>query len=615
MNTKSKIPNFFKYSQTTVDTSRSGFKYDQTIKGSCMLGRLIPIGAPIPVLPGDTFSLNLQGLFRSGTLIAPILDDMYIDVMACWVPDRIVWNNYLQWLGENETSAWTQTVDREIPNIDLDFLAGEIDEGNIGTYMTLNTGSLLSYSSDGGLSTFFGNTMLFDKFGLLVGLLGACTNYLAEDSLTEAQAKLFKISVLEARAYYSVWNNIWRDANWQRPVLFSKGDTGNSGELGYWLGDTEKGFKRTVEGVSTYDLELESGDSTGTEIPYIFAPLMPACKFHDAANSILPQPQSGAATQLLANTTAPVGFKASVTETITAGASLGYASGSSFTEGVFAQAKTQGGLSSTNYQSPVYADLSQVDITINDFRKLVLMQEYKELLARGGQHAEDIINTFFGVSDSKVLVTKPEILSHQRVVVGINQIVATADSTNGSQTTHLGETGGYSITGLNLHLCNKTFTEHGHIVLVFTIRQLESYSQEIPEQFRRISKFDRFWRIFDHIGEEGVKYSCFNGFSFYPEAFIGYQEAWYSYRTQRNIVTGALNPAVYGSLNYWVLSNVFDAAMGIGPDFFCATPVNLDRALIVDHTQAPQFVYDLRVIGQAYRGMSAHSYPLMFGRY
>ena len=51
MNPKSKIGNFFKYSEINVHTPRSGFKYDRTIKGSMMMGRLVPIGAPIRVMP------------------------------------------------------------------------------------------------------------------------------------------------------------------------------------------------------------------------------------------------------------------------------------------------------------------------------------------------------------------------------------------------------------------------------------------------------------------------------------------------------------------------------------------------------------------------------------
>lgn len=87
--------------------SRSRFKRDQNVKFTFNAGKLIPFYVD-EVLPGDTFSVDTIGLVRMSTPIFPVMDNCYLDVYYFFVPNRIVWDNWKEFCGENTTEAWAQ---------------------------------------------------------------------------------------------------------------------------------------------------------------------------------------------------------------------------------------------------------------------------------------------------------------------------------------------------------------------------------------------------------------------------------------------------------------------------------------------------------------------------
>ena len=64
-------------------------------------GLLVPIFVD-EVLPGDTMSMKVTLFGRLATLLHPILDNLYLDTFFFFVPNRLVWDNWQKFMGEQK---------------------------------------------------------------------------------------------------------------------------------------------------------------------------------------------------------------------------------------------------------------------------------------------------------------------------------------------------------------------------------------------------------------------------------------------------------------------------------------------------------------------------------
>lgn len=67
------------------------------------------------VLPGDTIQMKMSSLVRMTTPLDPVMDNAWIDTYFFFVPRRLVWEHWKEFMGENTTDAWTQTTQYTIP--------------------------------------------------------------------------------------------------------------------------------------------------------------------------------------------------------------------------------------------------------------------------------------------------------------------------------------------------------------------------------------------------------------------------------------------------------------------------------------------------------------------
>ena len=95
----------------SVSISRSKFIRPSQHKTAFNLGEIVPIYCDADILPGDTVSLDLATLVRMSTPIAPIMDNIFIDYYAFFVPNRLVWNEWKKFMGDNTTSYGAVTVE------------------------------------------------------------------------------------------------------------------------------------------------------------------------------------------------------------------------------------------------------------------------------------------------------------------------------------------------------------------------------------------------------------------------------------------------------------------------------------------------------------------------
>lgn len=80
---------------------RSRFDRSSGCKTTFDEGKIVPIWSD-EVLPGDTFSLRMQSYVRMATLLHPIMDNVQVDFFFFFVPLRLVWDNFVRMMGEQD---------------------------------------------------------------------------------------------------------------------------------------------------------------------------------------------------------------------------------------------------------------------------------------------------------------------------------------------------------------------------------------------------------------------------------------------------------------------------------------------------------------------------------
>ena len=160
-----------------ADIPRSQFRIQSTHKTTFDGGYLVPIYVD-EVLPGDSFKLRSSIFARLSTPLFPIMDNMYLDTFWFFVPNRLVWNNWKKFMGEQDNPG--DSISYVIPQV---------------------------VSPAGGWAV----NSLYDYFGLpTVGQVDP--------------AGTISVNALFLRAYNLIYNEWFRDENLQNSVPVPKTD-------------------------------------------------------------------------------------------------------------------------------------------------------------------------------------------------------------------------------------------------------------------------------------------------------------------------------------------------------------------------------------------------------
>lgn len=121
-----------------ADIQRSSFNrshgYKTTLdSGYLDSGYLVPFFVD-EVLPGDTFNLKATLFGRLATPAVPFMDNMYLETFFFFVPNRLVWDNWQKFNGEQKNPG--DSTDFLIPTLE----AGKHEVGSIADYFGIPTG-------------------------------------------------------------------------------------------------------------------------------------------------------------------------------------------------------------------------------------------------------------------------------------------------------------------------------------------------------------------------------------------------------------------------------------------------------------------------------------------
>lgn len=523
-----------------INITRSKFKKRFRVLTTFNAGRIIPIKV-MEVLPGQTSNINITSVIRMTTPIKPVMDNCWCDLMAFFVPNRIIYDGWEELQGANKSGPWKPSVEKTVPQVTAP--EGGWNPGTIADYMGIPT-----------------------------------------------KTPNLSVSSLPGRAYAQIINDWFRDENLQNFCYINKGDSNTTGS---------------------------NGNNRVTDTVAMGQPVK-CCKPHDYFTSALPEPQKGPDVLLPLGESAPVYGNGSIfaLKLKNGDAARGFYQN---TEN-YVRINGEAPGTYTNLVTPTKeesannamwtTDLSQATAaTVNQLRLAFQLQKMFEKDARGGTRYTEIILNHFGVQSPDARLQRSEYLGGKKIPITMAQVVQTS-STN--DTSPQGNTAAFSYTFDKTHICTKSFTEHGLIIVLAMVRTTHTYQQGLAKMWSRKTRTNFYMPIFANIGEQPIlNKEIYAQGTEEDDNVFGYQEAWAEYRYEPNQVTGQFrsNTTTSGGLDIWHYADDYSALPTLSNNWIEETEKNIDRTLAVQSSNADQFIADFGFDNDEVLPMPIHSIP------
>lgn len=264
-------------------------------------------------------------------------------------------------------------------------------------------------------------------------------------------------------------------------------------------------------------------------------------------------------------------------------------------------------------KSGLVADLSQAtSATINSLRQAFQIQRLfeRDALANNGRYVE-VLMSHFAVRSPDARLQRPEYLGGGKVNVAVHTVPQNSGTTS---TSPQGNLAGYGVAAGQVGF-SKSFVEHGFVIGLMCITSDQTYQQGIDRMWSRKGRFDYYWPVLAHLGEQAVlnKEIFAQGSTVVDvdgnvvdDQPFGYQERWAEYRYGMSKITGKLRSGVAGSLDVWHLAQQFTQLPVLGETFVQEDPP-ISRVIAV--TNEPQFVYDSVIRARFVRPLPMYSVP------
>lgn len=502
-----------------VGVSRSRFQRNSDNKTTFNTGDLIPIYLD-EVLPGDTHQIDVACVMRMATPIFPVMDNAFCDFYFFFVPNRLLWEHWKEFMGENKATAWTPKTEYSVPQVTAP--TGGWAEGTLADYLGLPT-----------------------------------------------KVEGISVSALPGRAYGLIYNEWFRNQNVTQPTLVEVTDATTTGKNdGSATNDSAITLAKPLKAAKVFDYYTGAlpEPQKGEPITLPLGGNAPIVPFEDDLKTVS-QDDIYMRSYTVSGATHSPKLGIQYTQNV----------GTYKVKGPNTPAKNE-----EEIEHYLMADLSAVNATtINQLRQAFQIQKLLEKDARGGTRYREVLREHFGVVSPDARMQIPEYLGGYRLPINVSQVIQTSST---DSTSPQGNTAALSVTTMNKSMFTKSFTEHGFIMGLAVVRTDQTYQQGIERMWSRKGRYDYYWPVLANIGEQAIlnKEIYAQGSAKDEEAF-GYQEAWADYRYKPSKVTGLFRSNAQQSLDSWHYAQDYDKLPTLSTEWMEQTDTEMKRTLAVQN--------------------------------
>jgi len=414
---------------------KSNFNLSHEHRLSADFGKLYPVMVK-EVIPGDTWSMKTEAMTRVAPMISPIYHKVKQYVHSFYVPMRLIWNDYEEFFsGSSHAKAPPQ------------FVSGSPSPGGLADHLGIPPG------------TDFGQA---------------------------------PVSALPFRVYNKIWNDYYRDQNFQ--------------------------IEREVTNLNGVSASQTGLANRAWEKDYFTSALPFAQKFADVKIPVQNTVFYSDPARADDNTGQPL-------------------SGDMQVEPGTGAVKTGGA-------DTILKNIDDIDtlININDFRIAHRLQRWFETQARAGSRYFETLLGQFGVKTDDLRLSRPEYLGGSMSTINVSEVLQTSKTDTSPQ----GNMSGHGITVGNDGGFKKHFKEHGFIMSIMSYRPTTAYHQGIDKMWTRQDVFDYAWPELANLGEQEIlKQEIFNSNNEAINNTVwGYQSRYAEYKYAQSRCAGDLRPTV-----------------------------------------------------------------------
>lgn len=481
------------------------------------MGKLYPV-AWLECVPGDIMRLDLQALIRVQPMVAPILNNLTCDLHAFFVPTRLLWKDW----------------ENFITTIEQGTIPPKNYEGSPPVWCESDTKPQASLP-DIDVSPH----KLWDMFGF------------SRKFNTQALKELRPSDFLR-RAYYFIWNEWFRDENLQEPIDYYNS---TRQDLCYraWKKDYYTAAYYARQKGTAPAIPLTGTGSAKWTAPYtqVLDDLKPY-GIHQASNphSPLYLEKSNGNTRQILSVNGGVGIDATRsygTASVDRNEFLNYLNSNSF-------------------------DLSSVGtFTVDDMRDMFAIQKFMTKLMMAGSRYIEFLQSQFGVSPSDARLQIPERIGGTSFNIQISEVIATAQTQVGDNINPQGNQSGHGLSVSAGSCGSYKVVEFGYIMILANIQPPAVYTDRLPRSMFRRTLLEQFNPHFVNLSFQSIynREIYADGTAKDSEIFA-YAGRYDELREYSSYVSGDL----YDKLDYYLNFRKFAQKPSFNSDFIECKPDN-----------------------------------------
>lgn len=531
------------------------------------------------VLPGDTWHISADHFSRLAPMIAPVYHDFNVKFHWFFVPMRLLWDDFEDWMTGGKNGTWREDNPDSFPLFDLSRLF-EVTTDIIGT--------------------------MFDFMGV-----NTCTDGATEDGLPASKIVVegSTLPVMPIRGYWMIYNYFFRDQNITEevPVTTSSGleNVDDFLEMLRMTSYDQLGNMNYFFAVSWDKDYFTSATLSPQRGPQVFIPLgnsAPLVASTDRVANIDFNPNlQGTLVQSAGTSTGLVSVSAGMQSVPSGGTS-----GSLYVDG--GSAKISASNFATNVQQltdVMSADLAAADgAAVDDVREAFSLQRFFERMQLVGSRFSEFLRGIWGTNAGDARLQMPEYLGTWVNPFMINNVSNTTGTSTNPQ-------GGYAGNGMATQYnkpIHKNFPEFGYLYCLYTALPRPGYQQGLAPIFCRRDWLHFANPYFEHIGEQPIEieelYYDPSKTRAENEETFGYQSQYANYKFINSHSHGTFKT----NLNFWHANRVFQSAPTLSDEFISFNPAeSTNRVFVI--TEGSKFYTTIQFDGYVERNLSAFSTP------